>query len=324
MSDRSGICCLRSTIKHSGSSAFVVFGLICLLMAPTASGQFWEGSSTPGAIFYGGGIGIGTSTPSSTYLLDVNSPVGGRFFTTSPTGFGGLSVFGDADAYGNLLTLGSGRGDVYAGQAAANWSVFLTAGAASNGFIIQTYTPRPLVFGTNNAARVWIDASGNVGIGTTSPSTTLDVNGNVNVSGNIGAKYQDLAEWVVSEHPLEPGIVVVLNQNRIDQVVVSEASYDTTVAGVVSAQPGLILGVAGDDKSMIATTGRVRVKAEATRRPIRIGDLLVTSDISGHAMASEPVALAGIQMHRPGTIIGKALEPLSDGRGEILVLLSMQ
>jgi hypothetical protein len=29
-------------------------------------------------------------------------------------------------------------------------------------------------------------------------------------------------------------------------------------------------------------------------------------------------------MHRPGTIIGKALEPLDNGVGEILVLLSLQ
>ncbi len=29
-------------------------------------------------------------------------------------------------------------------------------------------------------------------------------------------------------------------------------------------------------------------------------------------------------MHRPGTIIGKALEPLSTGEGTILVLLSLQ
>jgi hypothetical protein len=29
-------------------------------------------------------------------------------------------------------------------------------------------------------------------------------------------------------------------------------------------------------------------------------------------------------MHMPGTLIGKALEPLATGKGEILVLLSLQ
>jgi hypothetical protein len=41
-------------------------------------------------------------------------------------------------------------------------------------------------------------------------------------------------------------------------------------------------------------------------------------------MKSVPVNLGGVEMHRPGTIIGKALEPLEKGTGEILVLLSLQ
>jgi hypothetical protein len=41
-------------------------------------------------------------------------------------------------------------------------------------------------------------------------------------------------------------------------------------------------------------------------------------------MKSVPVDLGGTALHRPGTIIGKALEPLERGVGEILVLLSLQ
>jgi len=66
------------------------------------------------------------------------------------------------------------------------------------------------------------------------------------------------------------------------------------------------------------------VKVDASRGPIQIGDLLVTSDVAGVAMKSEAVNLGGVQLHRPGTIIGKALEPLAKGRGDILVLLSLQ
>jgi hypothetical protein len=96
------------------------------------------------------------------------------------------------------------------------------------------------------------------------------------------------------------------------------------VAGVVSEKPGLILGEAGDSKAMIATTGRVRMRVDATRAPIAIGDLLVTSDKPGVAMKSIPIDVHGIAIHRPGTVVGKALEPLADGQGEILVLLSLQ
>ena len=41
-------------------------------------------------------------------------------------------------------------------------------------------------------------------------------------------------------------------------------------------------------------------------------------------MRSEPVDVGGVKMHRPGTLIGKALEPLPAGEGQILVLLSLQ
>jgi hypothetical protein len=41
-------------------------------------------------------------------------------------------------------------------------------------------------------------------------------------------------------------------------------------------------------------------------------------------MKSVPISFQGRQIHSPGTIIGKALEPLANGKGEILVLLSLQ
>ena len=66
------------------------------------------------------------------------------------------------------------------------------------------------------------------------------------------------------------------------------------------------------------------MKVSASYGAIAVGDLLVTSDKPGTAMKSTPVDVSGISMHRPGTIVGKALEPLREGEGEILVLLSLQ
>jgi hypothetical protein len=119
-------------------------------------------------------------------------------------------------------------------------------------------------------------------------------------------------------------VVVVLDRTRNNEVIPSHEAYDTAVAGVVSANPGVILGEGSPSKAQIATSGRVKVHVDATAGPIEVGDLLVTSDKPGVAMRSKPVSVSGVKMHRPGTLIGKALEPLRSGQGDILVLLSLQ
>jgi hypothetical protein len=167
-------------------------------------------------------------------------------------------------------------------------------------------------------------ANGNVGIGTVTPSTRLHVVGDVTVTGNIAAKYQDIAEWVEASDNVAAGTVMVLDSSTTNRVMASERSYDTRVAGVVSSKPGLMLGESGDNKILVATTGRVKVRVDAAAGPIEVGDLLVTSDVPGHAMKSQPIDVGGVKIHRPGTLIGKALEPLRQGTGEILVLLSLQ
>jgi len=178
---------------------------------------------------------------------------------------------------------------------------------------------------TGNRETLTIQAlSGNVGIGTANPTALLHVAGNAQVDGNIAAKYQDVAEWVRSSSKLSAGTVVTIDTQDSDRVVTSNKSYDTRVAGVVSPQPGVVLGEPGDDKVMVAHSGRVRVKVDAGYGPISRGDLLVTSPTPGCAMRSEPVNMGGNALHRPGTLIGKALEPLSAGQGEILVLLTLQ
>jgi hypothetical protein len=169
-----------------------------------------------------------------------------------------------------------------------------------------------------------VKGGGNVGIGTISPTAKLHVNGNVVVEGNIGAKYQDVAEWVDSTEAIEPGTVVIADPDRANHVRSSTQKYDTAVAGVVSSQPGILLGEEGRGKIAVAQSGRVRVKVDAGFGAIKPGDLLVTSPVEGYAMRSAPIIVGEASMHRPGTILGKALEPLATGRGEILVLVTLQ
>ena len=189
----------------------------------------------------------------------------------------------------------------------------------------QTPGP-PIIFATNNTVRMRVLGDGRVSIGEPTDNTAymLNVNGIIHATKVIGATYQDLAEWVPANGELDPGTVVVLNHAHKNEVQQSADAYDTGVAGVVSEQPGIVLGEGGEGRAQVATTGRVKVKVDATRTPIEIGDLLVTSDIPGTAMKSEPMTINGRKFHQPGTIVGKALEPLSSGTERILVLLSLQ
>lgn len=164
--------------------------------------------------------------------------------------------------------------------------------------------------------------------GVTATTDSVTIGGSLTVSGSItgnpiNAKYQDVAEWVPVRESLRPGTVVVIDETATNGVVPSRTEYDTRVAGVVSEAPGVILGEGGVGKAMIATTGRVRVRVSAAQ-PIQVGDLLVTSSTRGTAMKSIPVLVGGVPLHRPGTLIGKALESFSRGEGEILVLLTLQ
>ncbi|MFL6254535.1 MAG: peptidase G2 autoproteolytic cleavage domain-containing protein [Pyrinomonadaceae bacterium] len=266
----------------------------------TAS-QWTTATPTPNIYFTGGNVGIGTQNPiRGLHIAGPNYTIGAEFIlenTGMPANNRKFNLWGDSTQ--------GGAGRFF-------FRLLNDAGSAVTKDFLS-----------------FDNATGNVGIGTTNPAYKLDVSGAINASGaitgsTITATYQDVAEWVPSTQKLSAGTVVVLDRERVNHVLASTSSYDTGVAGVVSEQPGVVLGRSGANKLMVATTGRVKVKVDATRAPIHIGDLIVTSDMEGVAMKSEPISIGGRKLHAPGTIIGKALEPLEKGTGEILVLLSLQ
>ncbi len=260
-------------------------------------------------------VGVGTTTPQAYFQVgpgaDVPNFPGTRFYVV------GDMTAGQTGATGIVARDNLNHVELAIG----------TAGLGGGQFVglFGTRTPHDLYLQANGNNFMVVKTSGRVGIGTLTPTATLDVAGNVNVSGNIAAKYQDVAEWVATDgDPIDGGALVVLSTDKTNSVRESSHAYDTAVAGVVSDRPGILLGEAGELKAKIATTGRVKVHADASNGAIAIGDLLVTSDRVGFAMRSNPVDVGGIKMHRPGTIVGKALEPLKSGQGDILVLLTLQ
>jgi hypothetical protein len=131
---------------------------------------------------------------------------------------------------------------------------------------------------------------------------------------------RDLAEYCLAQERLEPGDVVRLHVDD-DLVERTTAAHDALVAGIVSTEPGVLLGAVPEDdpegRYPIALAGRVPCKVTAEGGPIRRGDLLGSSSTPGHAMRIDPPAITG------GTILGKALQDLDTRLGVIDVLVTL-
>lgn len=144
-----------------------------------------------------------------------------------------------------------------------------------------------------------------------------ETTGDVDAKGVFLASSLDLAESFSAGEALEPGDVVVINPNATEQLVLCRRAYDFSAAGVISSKPGLLLGTNADGKARLALAGRVPCKVDASYGAVAVGDLLTTSATPGHAMRANPEKTVA------GCVIGKALEPLAEGRGAISVLVSL-
>jgi hypothetical protein len=203
--------------------------------------------------------------------------------------------------------------------------VWIPQGQLSGGKLHLTFGGRddPTPRG-QQPARVTFQANGNVGIGTTTPSELLEVNGNVLVSGDIRLAGADCAEEfdVALDPATEPGTVMVIgDEERLQRC---SRAYDRRVAGVLSGagnyRPGFVLGKdpSKTDRLALALCGRVYCKVDAGHASIDIGDLLTSSTTPGHAMkASDP-------RRAFGAVIGKALSALPAGTGVIPILVALQ
>jgi VCBS repeat-containing protein len=135
----------------------------------------------------------------------------------------------------------------------------------------------------------------------------------------------DVAEpFDVSTKDIRKGSVVVIDEEHAGQLKLSDHAYDAHVAGILSGangvHPGIRLKQEGfnDRGEEVALSGRVYALADASTGAICPGDLLTTSDTPGHCMKATD------HVRAQGAIIGKAMSALLDGRGMVLVLVSLQ
>jgi hypothetical protein len=226
--------------------------------------------------------------------------------------------------------------------------------------IFGTASVTPLGIRTSNINRIWVEAGGNVGIGTTSPSAQTHISntanqpglridssagtnaleiynteggqnlifrverttGNVYADGNFTGGGADVAERIDVTEAVEPGDVVEIDPDNPGKFRKAREALSTRVAGVISTAPGVVLG----NKSAEHNDARP-ILALAGRVPVKVtakyGAIAV-----GDLLVSSPIP--GYAMKCPeksqciGAVIGKALEPLAEGSGLIEVQIVLR
>jgi hypothetical protein len=139
-----------------------------------------------------------------------------------------------------------------------------------------------------------------------------------------GADFAESISAVGTKAGYEPGDVLVIDTQSDRRFSLSSGPYSTLVAGIYSTKPGVVGTTHKSDDPKLAAeipmamVGIVPCKVSTENGPISRGDLLVTSSTPGYAMRATD------QAKLPGAIIGKALQPLEEGKGKIEVLVTLR
>ena len=213
---------------------------------------------------------------------------------------------------------------VAVGGGSATLSISITPNAASFGFDLDIANND----GNENPYDIAVQGDG---IAPPTPPTAavfrVDSSGNVLADQAFyGASFQadaaDVAEWVLVSEPVEAGDVLELDPENPQHYRRTTGSCSSLVAGVVSTQPGVLLGSppspdhlsATTDYALLALIGIVPVKACDEGGPIEPGDLLVPASIPGYVRRWNPE-------DNGCPLVGKALAPLEQGESLISILL---
>lgn len=183
--------------------------------------------TTPFVVKADGNVGIGTTSPS--YPLQIgNSGSGGFAFDTSLQAI--FSLFG---AGGNLTLRAQSPTLTNGGE------VFLGGSSRGDSYV------NSVTLKTNNLDRVFVNSSGNVGIGTASPSELFHVNGNGRFDGTGAVK---VSSGLTSERPGTPinGMIRYNTETAAFEGYASnawsEVGGSTTRDRVTQASHGFVVG----------------------------------------------------------------------------------
>ena len=171
-------------------------------------------------------------------------------------------------------------------------------------------------------------AGGNILTGAVNGTNKFRVDGAGNVyetaKNTGGADFAESLAVLGDRTRYEPGDVLVIDPTGIRRMALASEPYSSRAAGIYSTKPGVLASpYVMDDPRLareipLAVVGIVPCKVSAENGPIQEGDLLVTSSTPGYAMKGSD------RSRMLGAVIGKALEPLHQGKGIIEVLVTLQ
>jgi hypothetical protein len=191
------------------------------------------------------------------------------------------SVALGTDTTGNYVGAGATSGNGISGSVSSEGGTFTVSSNATNA--------------NTGSTIVFRDSSGNFSAGLITATTTA-------------ARYADLAERYTADSDYEPGTVLVFGGEA--EVTQCTSKYDKRIAGIVSTDPAFLMNESLEDGVSVGLVGRLPCKVVGE---VRKGDLMVSSDIAGHAEAwrdeSNPPA---------GSVIGKALENKTGAGADVI------
>ena len=252
---------------------------------------------------------FGQNVPLLTFAADHTQVIGDLrlansdlYFTNTNhnhTGFGnaaGFAAIENATNYGALMILG--QAGQPQGRTVKLWDYLEVhgAGGATLKFGQSVGIPYTAGDGIRGEPNLWLDAAGSVII-----------------KAGFQTRAMDVAERFRTAEPVEAGDVVVFDPEQ-GAVKLCDQQGDSRVVGIASGEPGFILGLE-EEEMPIALCGRVPCKVDAGYGAVHAGDLLMTSPTRGHAQGVVDATRTA------GRILGKALSPLLEGKGEIPVLV---
>lgn len=247
---------------------------------------------------YGGVFSAGNLV-SLTIAGANNIGVAGFAEDSAGTNYGG---YFQADGTG-----GAGYGVYSTVVAASDWAGYFTGGYGLYTSELHVNDPTAGV-GYN---RIGTNATGH-GLST---ANDLLITGNLEVDGSswFDGGHTDLAEMINYTGSGEAGDVIVVDKENDNTAHLADKAYDSSVIGIISTNPSLV--ITGDIKEgkLLAVAGRVPTKVTNLNGPIARGDLLTTSVIPGHAMKAT----------ESGPTVGKALEPCDADSCTIWVFLNV-